>query len=386
MFFIAVNIISVVMVVVLGLLFIRPLTCNRWAKAAYFLLCVVICFKIQLLYLADGESFFTPKLSPAIVIPGNWAWMVFFFYTPVLILLSLGLFLSRLCIPALRRIDKTTWQRRGNIIRLSTLGVMMLICTIGTYNALQQPEVEEITLELPSLPTGTPPVRLALLADLHADSIADADFMQGVVQRTNAAKPDIIAIAGDFVDGSVAHFGEHLAPLRHLHAPMGVYGVEGNHDLYSGYEEWRHFLENIGIRMLDNEGVALHSGSIWLAGVRDEATKHFYPHQLHPDAVKALYPAPADSAKILLAHQPATFNKPEHAGADLQLSGHTHGGMMPGVRALIARANGGYVAGLYQNGARHIYVSRGTRLWSGWLFRLANPAEITLITLKPKAA
>ena len=386
MFFIAVNIISVVMMLSIGLLLIRPIHSKTWVKWTCVILAAIICLKVQLLYLVEGESFFTPDLPPAVVIPANWAWMTLFFYTPILILLSLGLFLSRLCIPVLRRIDKATWNRRGNIIRLSVLGAMMLICTIGTYNALQQPEIEEITLELPSLPANTPPVRLALLADLPADSIAGADFMNGVVQRTNAANPDIIAIAGDFVDGSVAQFGSHLAPLDRLNAPMGVYGVEGNHELYSGYEEWRVFLESVGVRMLDNEGISLHGGSIWLAGVRDEAESRYKQHPInYPNAPLALHGAPAHCAKILLAHQPATFNKPEHAGADLQLSGHTHGGMMPGIRTLIARANGGYVTGLYQKSERQIYVSRGTRLWSGWLFRLFNPAEITLITLKPAA-
>lgn len=386
MFFIAVNIISVVMLLSIGLLLIRPMHGKTWVKWTCVILAAIICFKVQLLYLVEGESFFTPDLPPAVVIPANWAWMTLFFYTPILILLSLGLVLSRLCILVLRRIDKATWNRRGNIIRLSVLGAMMLICTIGTYNALQQPEIEEITLELPSLPANTPPVRLALLADLHADSIAGADFINGVVQRTNAAKPDIIAIAGDFVDGSVAQFGSHLAPLGGLNAPMGVYGVEGNHELYSGYEEWRAFLESIGVRMLDNEGISLHNGSIWLAGVRDEAESRYKQHPInYPNAPLALHGAPAQCTKILLVHQPATFNKPEHAGADLQLSGHTHGGMMPGIRALIARANDGYVAGLYQKNGRQLYVSRGTRLWSGWLFRLFNPAEITLITLKPAA-
>lgn len=385
MFAIIIHLISLLMLLAVGLLLIRPLRIARWAKWALTGICAAVCFKVQILYLIDGESFFTPKLPSDVIIPANWAWMTLFFYTPILVLLSIILQIIRWCIPTPRRHSGGTWTTCSNTLKLCTFALTASICAAGTYNALLQPQIEEITLEHPALPQNTPPVRIALLADLHADSIAGAEFMQEVVRRTNAAQPDIIAIAGDFVDGSVAQFGSHLAPLRHLHAPMGVYGVEGNHELYSGYPEWKAFLEFLGIRMLDNEGVSLHGGRIWLAGVRDEAEKRYKQHpENYPNAATALQAAPTGCVKILLAHQPATFDKEEHALADLQLSGHTHGGMMPGLRKLIARANGGYVAGLYRENERFLYVSRGTRLWSGWLFRIANPAEITIITLKPK--
>lgn len=371
---------SLLLFIVVGGLLIRPLFCRPWVKLLYLLLTAAAACKIQLLYLLGGrESYFTPHLAPEILIPANWVWLVIFFYAPLLLLLSLLLGILRLSL--FRKAEKQRWRRIGNRLRVSLLLLTSGTVSVGMYNSLQLPEVQEITIELPQLPADTPPLRLALLADLHADDIADADFMQGVVDITNAQQPDVIAIAGDFVDGPVSQFGANLAPLRGLKAPLGVYAVGGNHDVYSGLHEWEHFLTERGIRFLNNEGVQL-TDRLYLAGVRDEAEHRFSADTArHPDYRRALRAAPAGSATILLAHQPATFRHPDNT-ADLQLSGHTHGGMMPGLRQLIALANKGYVAGEYTHGERLLYVSRGTRLWSGWLFRLFNSPEVTIFTIK----
>lgn len=377
---------SLVIFLVVGGLLILPLFCRWWWKLLYLLITAVAACKIQILYLLGGrESYFTPHLAPEILIPANWVWLVIFFYAILLLLLSLLLGILRLTL--CRKTDKQHWRCLGNRLRVGLLVLTAATVSVGMHNSLQLPEVNKITIELPQLPAETAPLHIALLADLHADDIADAAFMQGVVDITNAQNPDAIVIAGDFVDGTVEQFGAHLEPLRGLKAPLGVYAVGGNHDVYSGLCEWESFLSARGIRFLNNEGTPL-TDSLYLAGVRDEAERRFSRCiTRHPDYRKALSGAPAGSATILLAHQPATFVHPDNT-ADLQLSGHTHGGMMPGVRSLIAPANKGFVAGLYRRSERQLYVSRGTRLWSGWLFRLFNSPEITLITIKggPTAA
>ena len=374
---------SLLIFIIVGALYIRPLCCRRRFKLLYLGITAAAACKIQLLYLLGGcDSYFTPHLAPEILIPANWAWLVIFFFTPLLLVFSTLLGLLRWCIPALWHMERTRWRRIGNILRTGLLMTVAALVSVGMYNSLQLPAVEEVTIELPSLPADAAPLRLALLADLHADDIADAAFMQGVVDITNAQQPDAIAIAGDFVDGPVGHFGAHLEPLRHLHAPLGVYAVFGNHDVYSGPDEWENLLSSYGIRFLNNKHVHL-TGSVYLAGVRDEAERRTaLTADRLPRYRQTLSSIPSGGTSILLAHQPATFVHPEN-NAHLQLSGHTHGGMMPGLRELIARANKGFVAGHYTQGSRHLYVSRGTRLWSGWLFRLSNPAEVTIITLRP---
>lgn len=109
---------------------------------------------------------------------------------------------------------------------------------------------------------------LALLADLHADTLKREPFFRALVQQVNALGADAVVIAGDFVDGSLDKHGQDLAPLAELRAPLGVYGVIGNHDYPSGYREWLRFLRACGIRMLVNEHAPLR-GSLTMAGVND---------------------------------------------------------------------------------------------------------------------
>lgn len=164
--------------------------------------------------------------------------------------------------------------------------------------------------------------------------------------------------------------------------PLGVYGVIGNHDYPSGYQDWLRFFRSCGFRMLVNEHAPL-GDSLTVAGVNDPMAE--WNHEEAPNLPKALAGAPADRPVVLLAHEPVFA---ETAAKDkrvaLQLSGHTHGGLFPGLSALIARYNGGYVKGLYRVGSMPLYVSPGTSLWSGMPVRLFCPAEITLITLRPR--
>lgn len=174
-----------------------------------------------------------------------------------------------------------------------------------------------------------------------------------------------------------------LAPLAELRALLGVYGVIGNHDYPSGYRDWLCFLRSCGIRMLVNEHDFLGETLI-VAGVNDPMAA--WNHEEGPNLPKALAGTTDGLPVVLLAHEPVfadTSAKDERVA--LRLSGHPHGGFFPGLAALIARYNGGYVNGLYHVGSMPFYVSPGTSLWSGMPIRLFCPAEITLITLRPCA-
>lgn len=118
-----------------------------------------------------------------------------------------------------------------------------------------------------------------------------------------------------------------------------------------------------------------------LAGVNDSpvAERFGFPGA---DLAQARQGAPADAPVILLEHRPGNAAASARAGVALQLSGHTHGGLIAGVDRLIARANGGFVSGLYEVGAMRLYVSNGTGLWPGFAVRLGKPSELTIITLR----
>jgi predicted MPP superfamily phosphohydrolase len=185
-------------------------------------------------------------------------------------------------------------------------------------------------------------------------------------------------ITGDLVDGSVEQLGALTAPLKELHAKDGVFFVTGNHEYYSGVDEWLAYLGELGIRVLRNERVPV--GPIDLAGVDDWSARSF-GHGHGADLSKALAGRDKERPVVLLAHQPQAIVEAEQHGVDLQLSGHTHGGQMfPWVYAV--KLVTPYVAGLYQHKTSALYVSRGTGYW-GPPVRVGAPAEITHLTLVP---
>ncbi len=244
--------------------------------------------------------------------------------------------------------------------------------------ALAAVEVANVTVHLPQLPAGTKPTTIVQLTDLHVGPTIGRRFIEHVVRKTNELAPDIIAITGDLVDGSVERLRDAVAPLGDLRAKQGVFFVTGNHEYFSGVGPWLAELQRLGIRVLRNERVPL--ASFDLAGVDDWTASRFTPDHGH-DLNKAL--AGRDPARpvVLLAHQPKAILEASAQGVALQLSGHTHGGQIWPFTFLVKLAQP-YVAGLHRHGDTHIYVSPGTGYW-GPPMRLGTRAEITHITLLP---
>ena len=254
---------------------------------------------------------------------------------------------------------------------------------ISVRSALADVEVNEVEVKLDRLPTALSGMSIVQLTDVHIGPTIGKNFLEHVVERANAQKPEAIVITGDLVDGSVASLREHVAPLAKLRARYGVFFVTGNHEYYSGADEWLAELERLGVRPLRNELVAIgdRGASIDLAGVDDHSALGFGPGH-GADYAKALGGARPDRELIMLAHQPSQIVHAARAGVGLQLSGHTHGGQIWPFGALV-RLNQPYVAGLHRHDERtQIYVSRGTGYW-GPPMRLFCPAEITKLVLTP---
>ncbi len=192
---------------------------------------------------------------------------------------------------------------------------------------------------------------------------------------------------GDLVDGSPEKRAADVAPLAKLRAGYGIFACLGNHEYYSGLTQWRAAYQRLGFNLLYNSGatVDLGAGRLYIAGVTDPAAEGPRFNLPGPDAVEALAGAPEGAVKILLAHQPRRAADYARAGADLQLSGHTHGGHLKGLDLIVKKANDGFVAGWYQVAGLKLYVSRGTGLWNGFPLRLGVPSEITVMTLRSAA-
>ncbi|WP_129353608.1 metallophosphoesterase [Sorangium cellulosum] len=250
----------------------------------------------------------------------------------------------------------------------------------GAASALGEVAVRPVRVRLRRLPRAMSGFRVVQLTDLHIGPTIGRAWLERVVARVNALEPDVVAITGDLVDGSVEELREHTAPLADLRARHGVFFVTGNHEYYSGIDAWVAELGRLGVRVLRNERVSIGHGehSFDLAGVDDWSARGMGRGH-GPDLARALAGRDPSRELVLLAHQPKQILEAERMGVGLQLSGHTHGGQIfPW--GLFVRLDQPYVAGLSWHGQSQIYVSRGTGYW-GPPMRVGAPSEITLIEL-----
>ena len=355
--------------------FIQPLPWIWSAKASLTIL-LLVASQFHLVSRLSSGSVFDPEFPRPLVIAFN-----VLFGTIVL----LAVFQIALDVVSLAIIPfKGGFPSAPAGLRYA-IGVLALgLSAYGASQAIRVPPLNDIELPVAGLPPEFDGYRMVQLTDLHISRLFPAAWTKEVVLRTNALDADLIVITGDFIDGDVAHRKDDVAPLSGLRARDGVYVIPGNHEHFFDYQEWMGHLEMLGMRMLSNSHVILEKGNarIVLAGVTDlSARRHSAPP---PDLAAAIRGAPANTPILLLDHQPMMAEKAAASGVVLQLSGHTHGGMVLGLDRLIARANGGFVSGRYQLGAMTLYVNNGTALWPGFAIRLGVPSELTRITLRAK--
>jgi uncharacterized protein len=250
---------------------------------------------------------------------------------------------------------------------------------LGMRSALGAVQVKELDIQVRNLPRALAGMKVVQISDLHIGPLLRKEWVQHVVARIRSLAPDLIAITGDLVDGSVAQLAAQVQPLAGLSAPRGVYFVTGNHEYYSGVGEWLAHLPSLGITPLVNQRVEVAPG-LDLAGIPDLTAESLgHPHA--PDLSRTLAGRDPQRPLILLAHQPRQFLEAAAHDVALTLSGHTHGGQIWPFGLLVGLAQP-YVAGLHRRGESQIYVSRGTGFW-GPPLRVFAPAEITLLRLQP---
>lgn len=248
----------------------------------------------------------------------------------------------------------------------------------GMVAALKSVAIAPVRVLLDRLKTGKT-YKIVQISDVHVGPTIGKEFLEDVVRTINAEDADVVAITGDLVDGSVAQLGALVEPLSRIKAKHGVFFVTGNHEYYSGADEWISHLGTLGIKVLRNERVAIDGEAGFdLAGVDDTSAKGFGRGH-GQDVARAMAGRDPSRAVVLLAHQPKAIGDAVAHGVDLQLSGHTHGGQIwPWGYAV--RLDQRHVAGLAREGDTQIYVSRGTGYW-GPPIRVGAPAEITRIEL-----
>lgn len=268
-------------------------------------------------------------------------------------------------------------------VALGALGVGGFAVLRGGLRDRHDLQVHDVTVVLPGLPPSLEGVTLVQLTDLHIGIFTGRQELDQLVRVVGRARGDLVVLTGDIVDNNPAHIAEGMRALGAIRAPLGVYGILGNHDHVAGAGPVVRGLDAVGIRPLVNASVRIapdRRGSIVLAGVDDLWARR--DGVGGPDLAAALRGRVPDGPTVLLAHNPLYFD--EVAGhVDLQLSGHTHGGQInPGG---IAGARLRYVAGRYTRRGSALFVSRGIGI-TGPPVRLNAPPEVVRIALTARRA
>jgi len=322
----------------------------------------------------SSGSVFSPEFPRPLVALFNWAFGAIVLLVLLQLLLDVGLLFGMLI--------------HGGIVsapdgvRYPLAALAAVVAAIGVHQAMRIPPLKDIEIGIPDLPVQFDGYTILQLTDLHISRLFPASWARAVVDRSNKLGVDLIAITGDLIDGSLDARRADIEPLRDLKAPDGVYVISGNHEYIFGYSTWMAHFAALGLLSLENRHIVLDrdDGKLVLAGITDRASRR--TGSPARDLAAILEGAPKGVPVILLDHQPSDARYAAARGVALQLSGHTHGGLILGIDRLAARANAGYVSGRYDVDGMTLYVNNGTALWPGFALRLGRPSELTRITLR----
>jgi uncharacterized protein len=245
----------------------------------------------------------------------------------------------------------------------------------GVRTALGAPRLDRVQLPLAKLPRAMDGTRLAVVSDIHLGPLTGMRHATRIVDLINSVQADIVCVVGDLVDGSVAELGRFAAPLADIESRHGAYFVTGNHEYYSGYEQWVEEVARLGLRPLRNERVEING--LDLAGVNDLGGAAVGDA---PDFGRALGDRDTARPVVLMAHQPLAAVDAAPYGVDLQVSGHTHGGQMAPFNLLV-KLEQPVVSGLGKVDGVPVYVTNGAGWW-GPPVRVGAPPQVSVIELR----
>jgi predicted MPP superfamily phosphohydrolase len=261
----------------------------------------------------------------------------------------------------------------------------------GAYGLLYGRLNLEITTQktpLPRLPQSFQGFRIAQLSDIHIGPFMPFEQIRKYAEMTNALKPDLIVLTGDFVTTDPSTQEAVVEALSGLAAPFGVFGCLGNHDAWCRVE---HSITKLfrqrGIRILRSEAVPIAIQGDWinLIGTDFQSRHQFGPSAPVANLLADVAPLMVrDRVNILLSHNPDTFDRAAELGIDLSMAGHTHGGQaaLEFISPEIApsRLVTPYVAGWFRKPGGQLYVNRGIGT-IGVPIRIGAPPEITVYQL-----
>lgn len=240
--------------------------------------------------------------------------------------------------------------------------------------------VDRVALPLPRLPAALDGLRVAFLTDLHHGPTTNLDYLASVVRTTLTVQPDLVVLGGDYAYRDAKYAAPCFDVLAGLRAPLGVYGVLGDHDYRTDAAATRAGMRAARMTELTNAGVWVGRGGdrFRLAGIDDLWMGR-------PDVPAALGDATPGDACLLVSHNPDVAETLRDHRVGLVLSGHTHGGQaaLPGVGAPVVPSRYGqkYLKGRVEAPHTTVYVSRGLGTVVGPM-RFGSRPELTVLTLR----
>jgi hypothetical protein len=273
----------------------------------------------------------------------------------------------------------TYLTRRSLLARgaFASVGSAVLARSTWAHDEEDYPLVRWVTLSHALLPEPFDGIRIAQISDVHAGAFMPPERLDQVRGVVESLAPDLVAFTGDQLDRRAVDAELFVHGFAGLAAPLGAFGVLGNHDHLASAELAVAALDAVGATALVNSGVLLEreGATILLAGVDD------LDGPVGADfSVVGRHPA---HFRILLCHQPRGWARARRAGAEITLAGHTHGGQIafPSRGVNLARLSTRYLAGPYESHGHLLFVSRGIGVGAVPV-RYGSPPEIDIITLR----
>ena len=280
----------------------------------------------------------------------------------------------------------------GRIAAAIVLGVLLVLFVFG-YVGSKWLVVREIQVTVPGLPREFDGLTIAQISDLHVGPQTSQAFLRRITRTVAGLGADIIAITGDLVDDRAEDVEAFANGLGSLRAPLGVYIIPGNHDIYAGWDQVERSLRSrLTATVLVNDAAIVGRGTarLAIAGTGDPAGRRAgagwvgigTPGTGAPDIERTLVGVPEGVTTIALAHNPALWPALAERGVALTLSGHTHWGQfaIPRLGWSLASPFQTRAMGVHRQGNSMLYIHPGTGYW-GLPFRLGAQPEVTRITL-----
>jgi hypothetical protein len=273
----------------------------------------------------------------------------------------------------------------GRMLAGVVLAIVAAVLGMG-YLGARRLVVRNVDAVMPGLAPEFDGLRIAQLSDLHVGPHTSRRFLQRVVEATQSLVPDVIAVTGDLIDDRAEDVAVYARALGALNAPLGVYMIPGNHDVYAGWDDVERNLRSARLgTVLVNETRLLHRGgaTIAIVGTGDPAGGQRGASRVAPDVERALEEVPSSVTVIAFAHNPKLWPALAARGVALTLSGHTHWGQLalPHFGWSLASPFLEHAMGGHSQQDALLYISPGTGYW-GIPFRLGAPSEVTLVTLR----